>query len=82
MLVVVNFPYPDVVEIENKKQFSASYQRFVQQDDGIIMIDYQNNKLKFPVDEYFDVHHLNKWGAVRLSEDLGDKITRISDADH
>jgi len=79
MLVVVNFPYPDVVEIEYKKQFSASYQRFVQQDDGIIMIDYQNNELRFLVDEYFDVHHLNKWGAGRLSEYLGNKIARMAE---
>ena len=78
-LVVVNFPYPDVVEIVNMEQFSASYQRFVQQDEGIIMIDYQNNRLRFPVDEYFDVHHLNKWGAGRLSEDLGNKIARMAE---
>jgi len=74
----VNFPYPDVVEIVNEEQFTISYQRFVQRKAVVNKIDYQNSALKFSLDEYFGVHHLNRLGAGSLSEDLGNKIVQMS----
>lgn len=73
-LVVINFPYPELAEFNNIERFRNKYRDFILINDSIILLDYHNDELIFPLEDYFDIKHLNWEGAQKISQDIAEKL--------
>ncbi|MDP8219825.1 MAG: hypothetical protein P9X26_00640 [Candidatus Stygibacter frigidus] len=73
-LVVINFPYTNLVKFNNIERFKKKYRDFILISDNVILLDYHNDELNFSLEDYSDNQHLNWEGAQKLSLDIAVKL--------
>ena len=76
-LIVINFPYSELVEIKNSKEFWHNYRKFVQIEDNIIIFNYLNSDMEFPLADFFDLHHFNSNGSQKITNSISDSLNHI-----